>query len=55
MNKITLLSLIILIFLSSCSQYVVTGTRSGCGAWMPKHYSGKAPKQKSFARMPVIN
>lgn len=52
MKKNILFALIVIIFLSSCTRYISTGGGVGrCGAWMPKKYSGKAPKQRSNAQM----
>lgn len=51
MKKNILFALIVIIFLSSCTRYISTGVGGKCGAWMPKKYSGKAPKQRSNAQM----
>jgi hypothetical protein len=52
MKKLIVLSVIVLITLSSCSRYINTGGgNGGCGAWMPKKYSGKAPKMRGNAQM----
>jgi hypothetical protein len=39
MKKITLILIIALFTMSSCSRYVNTGG-GGCGVWMPKKYTG---------------
>ena len=47
-----LLGLAIICFMfSSCGGYTVMSNGKGCGVWMPKKYSGKAPRQRGNAHM----
>lgn len=54
--KQTLIGLIVIIMLSSCTRYVVHtgGSAAGCGAWHPKKFKGNKPPRQTAARMPVI-
>lgn len=55
MKKLSVLALIVIIFLSSCTRYTVEGAGSGgCGVWMPKKYKGDRAPRTTAARMPVI-
>lgn len=46
--------IIIGLFMSSCSRYMNSGG-GGCGVWMPKKYSGAAPKMRTGARLVSVH
>jgi len=37
--------------MTSCGGYTVMSNGKGCGVWMPKKYSGKAPRPRGNAHM----
>ena len=42
---------VIAFMLTSCGGYTVMSNGKGCGVWMPKKYSSKAPRQRGNAHM----
>jgi hypothetical protein len=50
LKKILGLAIIISV-MASCNRYTGTSNGKGCGVWMPKKYSGKAPKMRGNAHM----